>query len=106
MRKLPISLIVSFLLLFAQLGALIHEVSHLVQAGTSDVRVHADSHLDKTCELCLAFSQVTNPASHSVELPFFAPGGCAATPAGLHAPTPGETPTPRSRGPPARKLNV
>lgn len=106
MRKLPISLVISFLLLFAQHGALIHELGHIVQAGKVDVRVQADSQLDKTCELCLAFSQVTSPASHSVDLPSFAPGGCAATPAEACAATPADVPTPRSRGPPALELNI
>jgi hypothetical protein len=102
MRKLHISLGISLLLLLAQQGAVLHEMSHLVRVGShAEARLHADTLIEKTCELCLAYSQVANPAGNSVQRALFEPSACAA---GSNPPctaTPAAVPTPRSRGPPA-----
>jgi hypothetical protein len=107
MRRLHISIVISLLLLLAQQGAVLHEMSHIVRAGVSgaDVAVQADSALEKTCELCLAFSQVANPAGHSITVPMFEPTACAAGSNPFRAAAPAAIPTPRSRGPPTSALN-
>ena len=104
MRNFRTSLALCLLLLLAQQGAVLHQISHLVHSGSLDVRVHADTVLDKSCELCLAFSQVTNPASNSVQLPRFEPVACAADPIRDSVPTLSAVLAPRSRGPPTLTL--
>lgn len=98
--RLHISLGISLLLLLAQQGAVVHELSHICRIGNVEVRLQPDSALQKTCELCLAFSQVANPASHTFHSIPLEP---AARAAGFDHPcaaTPTTVPTARSRGPP------
>jgi len=102
MRKLHISLGLALLLLTAQLGAVLHEVSHICRVGTNvSEQVHADTYLEKTCDLCIAFSQVANPSGNNVDVAQFEPSSCAAGSVVPCAATPAEVPTPRSRGPPS-----
>jgi hypothetical protein len=102
MRKLHISIALALLLLTAQLGAVLHEVSHICRVGTNvQAQVHADTYLEKTCELCFAFSQVANPSGNTVGVAQFEPSSCAAGSPIPCAATPADVPTPRSRGPPA-----
>jgi hypothetical protein len=106
MRKLHISLGIALLLLLAQQGALLHAVSHICRVGSNlEAQVQADTLLEKSCELCLAFSQVANPAGNTVPVVRFEPLACAAGSSPSCASTPAEVPTPRSRGPPAFELN-
>ena len=101
MRKLYISLGLALLLLTAQLGAVLHEVSHICRVGTNvQAQVHGDTALEKTCDLCFAFSQVANPADSTVAVGLFEPSACAAGTLVACAATPADVPTPRSRGPP------
>jgi hypothetical protein len=107
MRKLHISLGIALLLLTAQLGAVLHEVSHICRVGTNvEAQAHADTFLEKTCELCLAFSQVTNPAGNTVAVGQFEPSSCSAGSLVAGAATPADVPTPRSRGPPSSALPI
>ena len=102
MRKLYISLGLALLLLTAQLGAVLHEVSHICRVGTNvQAQVHSDTYLEKTCELCFAFSQVANPVGNTVAVGLFEPSSCAAGARPPCAATPADIPTPRSRGPPS-----
>jgi len=101
MRKLHISLGLALLLLTAQLGAVLHEVSHICRVGTNvQAQAHSDTVLEKTCDLCFAFSQVANPAGSTVAVGLFEPSSCAAGSLAACAATPADVPTPRSRGPP------
>jgi hypothetical protein len=107
MRKVWILLGLSLLLLLTQQGAVLHELGHICHIGTQDVSVHAasDSLSERTCELCLAFSQLAHPASHTIHVPLLVPVA-AIIGAGTHCSiTPAELPTVRSRGPPAATLN-
>jgi hypothetical protein len=112
MRKLYTALAISLFLLLAQQGAVLHELGHIsraadVQAGAAtSARVHADTLADKVCELCLAYSQLANPASACSQLPQLEPAACAAESHSFPAATPAEVPTPRSRGPPAPLLSA
>lgn len=102
MRKLHISIGLALLLLLAQQGAVLHEVSHICRVGTNvQEQLHAQTALEKSCELCLAFSQVANPAGNSVAPGQFEPSSCAARSLAARAAIPVDVPTPRSRGPPA-----
>lgn len=102
MRKLHISLGLALLLLLAQQGAVLHEVSHLCRVGTNvQAQVHADSFLEKTCQLCFAFSQVANPAGNTVNVEQFEPSSCAAGSQIPCAAIPADVLAPRSRGPPS-----
>jgi hypothetical protein len=107
MRKLYISLGLTFLLLTAQLGAVLHEVSHICRVSTNvHTQVHADTALEKMCDLCVAYSQLANPFGHTVAVTHFEPTSCAAallSPCALNAV---DTLTPRSRGPPSSALQI
>jgi hypothetical protein len=106
MRKLNISIGIALLLLLAQQGALLHAVEHICRVGSNvEAQVHADTLLEKPCELCLAYSQLANPAGNTVPVVRFEPLACAAGSNPVCASTPAEIPTPRSRGPPAFELN-
>ena len=105
MRKLHISLGLVFLVLTAQLGAVLHEVSHICRVSTNvHEQFHADTALEKMCDLCVAFSQVANPFGNNVDIARFEPSSCAAGTFRLCAADPVDVPTPRSRGPPSSTL--
>lgn len=107
MRKLYISLGLTFLLLTAQLGAVLHEVSHICRVSTHvGEQVHADTALEKMCDLCVAYSQLANPFGNTVGVTHFEPTSCTAgllPPCTINAV---DIPTPRSRGPPASALQT
>jgi hypothetical protein len=103
MHRRSLTWVLSLLLLFAQHGAVLHELSHLSHGTT----IHG-AMLDLTeqqpdngaCPTCQAFSQIANPATASAIVLAFSP--VALTPV-LHpsyAIVGAEIPTPRSRGPP------
>lgn len=101
MRKLSITLGLALLVLTAQLGAVLHEVSHICRAGTNvQAQVHAGTLFEKPCDLCLAFSQVGNPAGNTVAVAHFEPSSCAAGSQLPCAAALADVLTPRSRGPP------
>jgi hypothetical protein len=107
MRKLYISLGLALLLLTAQLGAVLHEVSHICRVSTNvHQQMHADTALEKICDLCVAYSQLANPFGNSVDVARFEPSSCAAGliwPCAVNAV---DVPTPRSRGPPSSAPRV
>jgi len=100
MRKLHISLALSLLLLLAQQGAMLHELSHLARAGSTAAGLQADSSFDKACELCLAFSQLGHTAGATGHAVHFEPSAHAVRAIPRSAATPADVPTARSRGPP------
>jgi hypothetical protein len=108
MRKLYISLGLALLLLLAQQGAVLHEVTHINAAAGAHVqaRVQADIALDKGCQLCLGYSQIANPAGNTVSLTRFLPSACTAELLPAWAITPRDVLNPRSRGPPLPHSNV
>ncbi|HUI59283.1 MAG TPA: hypothetical protein VLX90_03635 [Steroidobacteraceae bacterium] len=79
---------------------MLHEMSHLARADSAAVRLEADRSFDKTCELCLAFSQVANPAGATGHAVLFEPSAHAVRSIPRSAATPADVPTARSRGPP------
>ncbi len=99
-RKLPISLAISLLLLFAQLGALVHEINHLQPTAGVQATPQPSTLAEKTCELCLAYSQIATPAGHTGHVPLLE---TAARISGFYDPSSvitTDAPRPRNRGPP------
>jgi hypothetical protein len=103
MQRRSLSLVLSLLLLFAQHGAVLHELSHLSHGTSSHGSVLRASQplLDnETCATCHAFSQVANPgtAAPAVFADFLPALVSSVEPS--YAIVGIDTPTPRSRGPP------
>ncbi|MDE2370296.1 MAG: hypothetical protein KGN16_15100 [Burkholderiales bacterium] len=100
MRKL-ITLLLLPLWLFAQQGAMLHEISH-IDAGGATTPLQRHHQAGKACELCLSFAAVAGAAAQ-IDAPAFAlldlveQRALVALPAGFEI----AAPAPRSRGPPA-----
>lgn len=102
MRRSPLAWLLSLLLVFAQCGAVLHELGHLSHGDRGSApALRADVQLiDGACSTCAAFAQVTSPASGAVNI--FAAHAAVFLP--VPAPASGfvgaDAPTPRNRGPP------
>ena len=101
MREVLKSLGLLLLLLIAQQGAVVHEVGHLSEISSGEVRVEAGL-VDAACALCPAFAQVVTPGfSHSFLIPALLRAAVDRGPDPLYAAVDAAVPTPRSRGPPS-----
>jgi len=103
MRRLCFSWVVSLLLLLAQHGALLHELSHLVGEATTNgatLRAPAQALESGICLTCEAFSQVTHPATAAALHVPLAAAALIASPDPCYAIVAANGPTPRSRSPP------
>jgi hypothetical protein len=92
----------SFLLLLmaAQQGAVVHELSHVSSIGGPELPL-ADGVADTTCALCPAFAQVSTPAfSPSFHLPLLVRIALETSAEPISAAIDTAVPRPRSRGPP------
>jgi hypothetical protein len=105
LRRLCLSLLLSFGLLLAQQAALLHELGHdlgreVPEAVAADGTHHAGDSARTLCEKCLAFAQLADALPSQWHLPDAAPQRlretvpCATGTAGQTAPTA------CSRGPP------
>jgi hypothetical protein len=96
------ALSILLLLLLAQQGADVHELSHVLRAGDAALQVESGGVADPICALCPAFAQVATPAvSHAFQIP---PLGRAAALRAAELPSSAvdaSAPKPRSRGPPS-----
>jgi hypothetical protein len=91
------------LLMVAQQGAVVHELSHVLGANHVDLRVQSDEAADKTCALCPAFAQVVTPAfSHSFHIPLLVRFALDPVSEPRYAAIDAAVPRPRSRGPPSQ----
>jgi len=103
MHRRSLTWVLSLLLLLAQHGALLHELSHLSH-GTSTHGATPDltdqSFDNGSCPTCLAFSQIANPATASAVVLAYSPVTLSPTLDPSYAIVAAEIPTPRSRGPP------
>jgi hypothetical protein len=101
MRRLSLPWVLSLLLVFAQQGAVLHELGHLSageRAAGSALRAQLPE--GGPCATCEAFAQLANPASGAAHtLSATAPAYFPA-PAPVYAIIAAATLTPRSRGPP------
>lgn len=102
MRQVFKSLGLLLLLMVAQQGAVVHELSHVVDADHVGLRAQTDAGVDKSCALCPAFAQVVTPAfSHSFHIPFLVRLVLDPVSEPQYAAIDAAVPRPRSRGPPS-----
>jgi hypothetical protein len=103
MRRSTFALLLSFLLVFVQQGAMLHELGHLSHgeaAGATVQRADPQDFNGAYCPTCEGFAQVANPAAGGVPPVAVCPHGYLPTPDPRYAVIVANTPTPRSRGPP------
>jgi hypothetical protein len=103
MRRPSLALLLSFLLVFVQHGAVLHELGHLGQAGrNSGPALHTDLHAagTATCPTCEAYAQIANPVATSAHAVAVVPAALLRTPDPGHSIPAIDAPTARSRGPP------
>ena len=103
MHRRSLSWVLSLLLLLAQHGAVLHELSHLshgtsTHGGMLDQRDQLPD--NGSCPTCQAFSQVANPATASTLVLALCATAFIPAPEPSYAIVGAEIPTPRSRGPP------
>ncbi len=102
MRNLYKALGILLLLMTAQQGAVVHELSHLTGAAQAQLRIDAGGAADSTCALCPVFAQAVSPAfSHTFHLPLLVLAGSQFTPEPRFVGVDASVPQPRSRGPPS-----
>jgi hypothetical protein len=90
------------LLMAAQQGAVVHELSHLSGVSGTELRVQSNSAVDASCAQCPAFAQVVTPAfSHSFHIPLLVRVDAELSPEPRVAAIDTAVPQPRSRGPPS-----
>jgi hypothetical protein len=101
-RRLNIAWLLSLLLVFAQQGAVLHELGHLSHGDRGSApALRADVQLlDSACSTCAAFAVVANPASGAANTLVASAAVHLPTPAPIYAIVAADTPTPRNRGPP------
>ncbi len=112
MRNLLKSLGLLLLLITAQQGAVVHELSHYSGASQSsgtkaggtkaDVLIGARGSADANCALCAAFAQVLTPAfTHSFEVPLLVRADLQRSREPQYPSIETAALAPRSRGPPS-----
>jgi hypothetical protein len=95
--------VLSLLLVFAQLGAVLHELGHLSHGERSS---HVTLHLDQQpaerggCPSCEAFAQVANPAGGACHASAACAAGLLPVAGRGYAIVGTDPPVARSRGPP------
>jgi len=103
MRRSSLALLLSFLLVFVQHGAVLHELGHLSHSDSVAATAQpADPHGVSVafCPTCEGFAQIANPAAAGVPAVAIQPRGYLPTPDPRYAVIAANIPTPRSRGPP------
>jgi len=100
MSRIRFALTLALLLVFTQQGATLHELSHVYRTGAPELKDGAAFLDGKLCEVCLAFSQVANPASGTMLLPPVAATPRNVSPEPEYSIIAAGAPAPRSRGPP------
>ena len=101
-RRSSLALLLSFLLMFVQQGAVLHELGHLQHTQPAGATAHADSHAlsSNFCTTCEGFAQVANPAAGALPTVAVSPSRYQPAPDPRYAANTVSPPTPRSRGPP------
>lgn len=101
MRRPVFAWVLSLLLVFAQSGAVLHEIGHLTSGSHAGAGLHAQPLTDNTtCPTCESFAQVANPASGAAPGLAVSPAGLLPTPDPRYSIVAADAPTARSRGPP------
>jgi hypothetical protein len=104
LRRLSLAWLLSLLLVFAQQGAVLHELGHLSQGGHdagATLRAHPQPASGAACQTCEAYAQVANPAASGPTTVPLDPAAFIRTPDPSHTIAGTDSPTPRSRGPPS-----
>ena len=102
MRNAYKALSLFLLLLTAQQGAVVHELSHLSGIDQARVSVDAGGTVDTSCALCPSFAQAASPTfSHSFQIPLLVRIESQLTPEPRFVGVDASVPRPRSRGPPS-----
>ncbi len=104
MRRSSLALLLSFLLVFVQHGALLHELGHLQAAGHgagAAMRADLQSSSAAFCQSCEAFAQVANPAGGAARAVAVDPPALIRAPDPSYAIATADALSPRSRGPPS-----
>jgi hypothetical protein len=90
------------LLMVAQQGALVHELSHVFRASDAQLKVDSGTVAETSCALCPAFAQVVTPAvSHAFHVPLLGRAAPLLAAEPRHSAIDASVPRPRSRGPPS-----
>jgi hypothetical protein len=103
MRRSSLALLLSFLLVFVQHGAVLHELGHLSHEGHDAgavLRADVQPSNGGLCQSCEAYAQVANPAASSPPSVPLDPAAFVRTPDPCYAIASADAPNPRSRGPP------
>jgi hypothetical protein len=101
MIRLLKSFALLLLLMAAQQGGVVHDLSHLALAGAQGSSIELGAADGAPCTLCPAFAQASAAAfSHSFQFPTLDRTAVARTSAGLREMISAPAPLPRSRGPP------
>jgi hypothetical protein len=100
MSRIRHILVLALLVVFAQQGAMLHELTHVYRTGAPELNKGATCLDGKLCETCLAFAQVANPASGTMLLPPLVAAPCHVNPEAEYSIIAAGAPAPRSRGPP------
>src|ERR1700734_2442697 len=100
MRQAFKALALLLLMMAAQQGAVVHELSHVFGANHVDLQAQSDAAADKSCALCPAFAQVVTPAfSHSFHIPLLVRLALEPVSEPRYAAIDAAVPRHRSRGP-------
>ena len=90
------------LLMAAQQGAVVHELSHVTAIRSGELRAQTVETLDAACALCPAYAQVVAPAfSHSFRIPLLLRVALELVAEPRYLAIDAAVPRPRSRGPPS-----
>jgi len=102
MRQIFKLLSLLLLLMIAQQGAVVHELTHLSGIGRGELQVQAGGIADTICAQCPAFAQVVTPAfSHAFHVPLLGRAAPELSSEPKFSPIDTAVPRPRSRGPPS-----
>lgn len=100
MSRNRVVLALALLLVFAQQGAILHELGHVYRTSAPALRNYATLPHGKMCETCLAFAQAANPASGTQSMPPAVAATRYVSPVPQYSIIATGAPAPRSRGPP------
>jgi hypothetical protein len=100
MGRIRFVLALLLLLVFAQQGAVLHELSHVYRTGAPALGNDATLLDGKLCETCLAFAQAGNPASGAILVAPIVAAIRHVSSEPQYSIIAATAPAPRSRGPP------
>jgi hypothetical protein len=100
MSRIRVVFALAVLLVVAQQGAMLHELSHVYRSGAPELQNKATFLDGKLCETCLAFAQAGTAASGTMLLLPLVAVVRHVSPEPQYSIIAASAPAPRSRGPP------